>query len=195
MRFQGLELVSKAAELNFHVTVGDGFPTAAPPVAEQWVHLGGDLIDLEGAAGRDECDGSFGGSFGGYGGELVGAEPGSETTYRLVLVARRLGGSQHPVREAHQADVPQQVVQDRQGKQVLFDRGETTQRVPARALLLHGADNDAREPTTRSELDPVDRQVQQDANAPGDGTDRVADSLGGGVLVERSQVLPDPGAH
>jgi hypothetical protein len=115
-------MVGQMAELAFHIPSGDGFPVAAPPVAEQRVHLGSDLDDLERAAGCDERDGSFGDS-----GELVGPEPEPETAYRLDLVCRALGRAQHPALQADQPDMAQQVVQDRQGEQVLLDRSREGQ--------------------------------------------------------------------
>lgn len=89
----------------------------------------------------------------------------------------------------------QQVVERGQRLQVFLDRGGPFQRIPIRALLLDGADHDARQSAAGGELDAVGEQVEQQPDAVGHDADRVADPPRGGVLGEAPQPVPDPGAH
>jgi hypothetical protein len=89
----------------------------------------------------------------------------------------------------------QHVVEDSECVEVFLDRRGPRKRVPAWSLILDCADHDARKSASVGELDTVGKQIEEQPDTLGYDADRVVNPLGGDLLREGSQPVPDPDAH
>jgi hypothetical protein len=94
----------------------------------------------------------------------LGHEPRSQPTDQIDVVASSASRCEDALAQSKQTDVTQQVVQDRQRRQVFLDGGGAIDDAPAGIRLLDLPYQGARQAAAWCQLHPVGGQAHQESN-------------------------------
>ena len=117
------------------VPLVDGLPATLPAIPQLLMHPRRELCQRK----RSVCGEHPDRQLGDLGGKGVGLECRPESTDHGEIVTGGAGGGEHTMAQPEHPDIAEQIVQRRQRGQVVLDGGGPVERMPVRAVRLHGA--------------------------------------------------------